>query len=207
MNLKGLSMKDQDKTKEQLIQELVECRKSVSKAKEALEENFEKYKIIAEHTTDFIAITTFDFNANFVYLSPSYSINLGYDTEKLIGTSSLEFIHPDDKKKFLPLMKGYLLKKTKGLFSNSTDKPLHELIEYRVRDTSGNYHILESTANIAGNKLLFVSKDITKRKKTELELAKKLHSLETFQKISTGRELKMIELKKRIHELEKKKDI
>ncbi len=44
-------------------------------------------------------------------------------------------------------------------------------------------------------------KDITKRKKAEEELNKIMHQLETFNRISVNRILRMVELKKEINEL------
>ena len=45
-------------------------------------------------------------------------------------------------------------------------------------------------------------RDVTEQKKAEEELKSKIEELERFNKLSVGRELKMIELKKRIKELE-----
>jgi hypothetical protein len=60
--------------------------------------------------------------------------------------------------------------------------------------------------------VLGIARDITEREKNEEELIKskeeleeKLKQLETFNKVSVGRELKMIELKNRIKELERRK--
>jgi PAS domain S-box-containing protein len=46
-------------------------------------------------------------------------------------------------------------------------------------------------------------RDITEQKKAEEELKSKVEELERFNRLSVGRELKMVELKKRIEELEK----
>lgn len=42
----------------------------------------------------------------------------------------------------------------------------------RLKDKEGNWHYLESKANIAGREILLISRDITKRKETENELLK-----------------------------------
>jgi hypothetical protein len=46
--------------------------------------------------------------------------------------------------------------------------------------------------------------DTTQRKKVEEDLNKKMTELERFNKLTVGRELKMVELKNRIKELEGK---
>ena len=145
-----------------------------------LKESEEKYRLIAENTTDFIAVTAFNLKAEFLYVSPSYKTNLGYVPEELLGTSAMDFIHPDDKKKLLPLMKKYLVEKLKGLFVKR-DTPITEIIEYRIKDKSGKWHILESTVNMLKDRLLFVSRDITKRKKAEKALQESYAELKRAQ--------------------------
>ncbi len=54
--------------------------------------------------------------------------------------------------------------------------------------------------NMAG--VVGVARDITERINFEKELQNKVRMLESFQKVSVDRELKMIELKNRIKELE-----
>jgi PAS domain S-box-containing protein len=49
-----------------------------------------------------------------------------------------------------------------------------------------------------------VNQDITERKKLEERLQKSLHEMETFYKVSMGREERIIELKERVQELENK---
>ena len=58
-------------------------------------ESEKKYFLITENTNDFIVITDLSLDAKFLYVSPSYDRILGHNTESLIGTSSLAFIHPD----------------------------------------------------------------------------------------------------------------
>lgn len=124
---------------------------------------------MTESTSDLIAITTFSLKPVYTYVSPSHKTIMGYDPEELIGTSSFQVVHPHDKKKLLPLLKKYFHSKTKSLFS-STELDIYENIEYRVRDKSGNWHVLQSTVNIIENELLFVSRDISQRIQAEEDL-------------------------------------
>ncbi len=52
-----------------------------------------------------------------------------------------------------------------------------------------------------GQGLGHIATDITDRKKAEKELNKRMHQMETFNRISVDRELKMVELKKEINTL------
>ena len=60
--------------------------------------------LIAERTTDLVAITTFSIPPKYIYLSPSHKKILGYDPADLLNRSALDFIHPDDLKMLLPLL-------------------------------------------------------------------------------------------------------
>ena len=128
-----------------------------------------KYRLIAETTSDLICLTTFKLNPTYTYINSSYKENLGYIPEDMIGKNVWDFVHPDDKKRFLPILKKYLSIKFKKLLGG-TDKTLFEKFESRIKDKFGNWHLLECTANIIGDELLFVSKDVTDRKEAEIAL-------------------------------------
>ncbi|MFH1782105.1 MAG: PAS domain S-box protein [Candidatus Omnitrophota bacterium] len=99
---------------------------------------------------------------------------LGYKKEELIGRSVFEFIHPDDTKRLLPLLARYIAKKTKD-FLMRQNNPIYEIFEYRLKDKNGNWHDFECTANPSGDKIVFISKDITLRKESQkgiLEISK-----------------------------------
>ena len=140
-----------------------------------------KYRLIAENTSDLIALTTFKLNPTYTYVNPSHKKVLGYEPEDMIGKRSFEFIHPDDKKAFMPLLKKHVSVKAKKLLTGKS-LDVSETIEYRIKDKSGNWHYLKTTANIVGNELLFVSKDATKQKQTIEKLReseKKFHTILT----------------------------
>jgi PAS domain S-box-containing protein len=129
----------------------------------------EKYQLITEHTSDLIAITTFAVNPVYTYVSPSHKRSMGYAPEDLIGKSSLDLIHPDDRKKLLPLLIKYINKKVKGLLTGK-ELEIFERVQFRVRDKAGHWHDLESTVNLVHDELLFISRDITERNRAEDEL-------------------------------------
>ena len=129
----------------------------------------EKYRLITEHTSDLIAITTFTLNPVYTYISPSHKRAIGYEPEDLIGKSSLDLIHPEDRKKLLPLLTKYISQKVKGLLTGK-ELEIFETVQFRVRDKAGNWHYLESTVNLVHDELLFISRDVTERNRAEDEL-------------------------------------
>jgi len=132
-------------------------------AEEELRKAEEKYRLIAENTSDFITVMTFSLDPVYTYFSPSHK-SLGYDPDRFIGKSGRELIHPDDIRRFRPLLKRYVAGKEEGLLEGSPMGP-SEKIEFRVKDAAGNWRWLESTVNPVKNEfLIFVSKDITERK-------------------------------------------
>lgn len=140
-----------------------------------------KYRLMTENTSDLIALTTFTLNPTFTYVNPSYKKVLGYESEELIGKLCFNFNHPNDMNNLMPLLKKYVEMKAKKLLPlKSLD--ISETIDFRIKDKSGNWHYMESTVNLMGNELLFISKDKTERKKTEEELHKTLSKLKESQR-------------------------
>lgn len=210
-------MKKTEKTKEQLSREIDLLKLKI----EELEKENEKYKFITENTSDNIAITSFDLKAKYLYVSPSITPVLGYEPEDLLGNSFFDFIHPDDKKALLPLLKKYLSLKTKDLLTGKKT-PVSETIEFRFKNKAGIWRSMHSTINVAGKNLLAVTRDITEHKNAEielqkhrdqleelvkertLELEKKNEDLAKYNKLFVGREFRIKELKDKVSKLEEK---
>lgn len=122
----------------------------------------------------------------------------GIPREKLIGTDFSDYFTEPQKAR-----EGYQQVFAKG---SVADYPL------TIRHIDG--HLIEVFYNASiykdakGNTLgvFAAARDVTAQKKAERELAGRFAELEKFQKITVGRELRMIELKKEIEELKKELD-
>ena len=180
---------------EERVKELEREVADLKRTEKALRESEKIHRLISENTSDLIAITTFSLNPTYTYLSPSHKA-LGYKPEELIGKPALDLIHPDDKKELLPLLSQYVTAKLKTLLTRK-GKDISEKIVYRVRDKSGNWRYLESTGDlIEKDLLLFVSRDITEKKRAEEELRKAYTELEGRVEERTAEHSKTIELLK-----------
>ena len=174
-------MGDRYKDKEQLLNELIDLRKKIDElesvkinhkqAEKQLIKYEELYKLIAENTSDVITLHDFNLQATFTYISPSIKDISGYEPEELIGKSPFEFIHPDDKKKLFSILWNYVNAKAKKLFTGK-ESSITERIEYRFKGKGGDWHYFQGTGNIVGDQLLFITRDVTDRKKAEEALIK-----------------------------------
>jgi PAS domain-containing protein len=93
-------MKNRDKDKKQLQDELTELRKKITElegiktsqkqTEKKLTKPEEMYHLIAENTSDVITLTTFNLHPVYTYVSPSIKTNTGYEPEELIGKSPFD---------------------------------------------------------------------------------------------------------------------
>lgn len=127
-----------------------------------LRESEEKYRFIAENSTD--VICKLDENGVILYLSPLNKLVSGYDDEELLGSNIVNFYHPDDR--------GRVIEDYKKIVSNSG---IFTSV-YRFRDRDGKYRWIESTSKrimaddnrVTG--IISSSRDITSRVETEKAL-------------------------------------
>ncbi len=61
------------------------------KAEEESKRSEERYRLVAERTSDLISITTFSSEPHYVYINPAHEAVLGYKPEHLIGKCPFEF--------------------------------------------------------------------------------------------------------------------
>jgi PAS domain S-box-containing protein len=133
-------------------------------AEAALQKSQEQYRLIAENTSDLICMV--DTHGNYTYLSPSYRDVLGYAPESLVGQNCLNLLHPEDRKKA----------EAEALRSASNPNAVDGTIEVRVKHKNGKWKVFDTLVNWTydshGRRQygIFVSRDITERKQTELTL-------------------------------------
>jgi PAS domain S-box-containing protein len=162
-----------------------------------------RYKAILESTSELIAVMTFALDPVYTYISRSHKRVFGYEREELLGKPGMEFIHPEDKVRYVPIILKYIGDKAKQLLTGRQSE-LVENVNFRFRDKQGKYHFMESTVNLMQDEMLFVSRDVTERRLAEECLKEKVKELEDFHKLAVGRELKMMELEKEIDQLKAK---
>ena len=160
----------------------------------ALHDSENKYRMIID--TSLNGIYQVDNSGKFTLVNKSFARTLGYNQGELIGKEFTMLLFPDR----IPQVKKWV----EDVFSGKSvqdevtvkHKDGHELVVYfsavPIKEES-------KIVGLSGNLM-----DITKRKKTEENLEKKIDELERYKKITVDREMKMIELKMEINELCKK---
>ena len=137
-----------------------------NKSEESLRESEERNRLITDNTSDLISLLSFEALPKYLYLSPSHERTMGYKVDELIGKSGLEFVHPEDKVKLASLIKVYAIEKARRIVG-AASKPWHETFEYRAQTKSGEWVYLESKADLVGDKIIIVSRDVSVHKKAE----------------------------------------
>jgi len=125
-----------------------------------LRASIERYKLLAENSTDVISRHTP--KGEYLYVSPATRSLLGYEPDEMLGHIVADFLHPEDardlRKKQIDILR------SQNVYTQA----------YRYRCGDGNYIWLESTIkNIRDSKtqrtveIISVSRDITERKRAE----------------------------------------
>jgi len=159
-------VKDENKTKAQLIEELKKVRKLEKEEISALDTDSSDNKdqilqMITDHVSDLIAIL--DLNGKRVFNSNSYN-NLFGDPEKLKGTDSFREIHVDDREKI------------KQIFEETVRSGVGQISEYRFILEDGSIRHIESQGDVIRNSegkienVIVISRDITEREQIEQAL-------------------------------------
>ncbi len=145
---------------DRLAAALAESRKTAA----ALQESEERYRLLAENSTDLIVRV--GRNAEMLYVSPACRA-LGYEPEELLGTCGSALLHPDD----LP---GFAANVAALLSGAPADAARNR--QHRFRRKNGDWVWLEGNPCVlrdeAGESTGYVNvfRDVTERKAMEAEL-------------------------------------
>lgn len=183
-------MDDHQKTKKQLITELVQSRKRITqleltaakrtqleegKAKQALRETSARYSAMIENIGDVIGIV--DIDGMTIYQSPNIERWFGWKPEEIIGTNGWDKMHPDD------------IERIQKEFIEMLEEETPRTVEYRFRCKNGKYKLIELTAANRVNDpaiggVLVNYRDITERKYAEATLRQRTQLLQASQSIA-----------------------
>jgi PAS domain S-box-containing protein len=161
-------------------------------AENALLNSEQKFRLLAENSEDIISVHAID--GTIWYLSPSVTTVLGYDVDEVIGRSIEQYVHPDDRGKFLRADKLPVFTEKNGHQHSARKKrrvlpdhnaPIPEesiIVRYRILHKSGTYIWLESIIKPIVDeeqlvKLICTSRNITDQKIAQDKLKKKDHLL------------------------------
>lgn len=93
------------------------------------------FRFIAENSSDMVAWQRFD--TTFLWVSPASVALLGRSPEQLIGTRSVDLVHPDDVSKVVSAQRAVAA------------GTVHTLVVRRMRHAAGHWVWVETTARIA----------------------------------------------------------
>ena len=202
-------MKDTEKTREQLIEELEELHErnkqlelseieSIQK-EELLKESEKKYRMLVESSTDMLF--TVDLKGNFLFVNRAFERGLGYTKEQIMRINGFALVHPDD------------IEVVRQQFAQIVAGKTVDNMEYRYKTKEGKYiHIMNNAAPISDSQgnivaALGIARDISYRKKIEDELRKARDELgervveRTAQLLATNKKLsEEIKERRRIEE-------
>ena len=138
-------------------------------AENALLNSEQKFRLLAENSEDIISVHAID--GTIWYLSPSVTTVLGYEVDDIIGRSFDQYIHPDDRHKFVSASE----------VPSFADKETI-IVRYRVLRKDNTYIWLESIIKPIVDeeelvKLICTSRNITDQKIAQGKLKKKDHLL------------------------------
>ena len=117
-------------------------------------------------SVDMLCVTDFDYKLK--RLNPAWTKTLGHSREETLGTSYMDYVHPDDLEATLAVGKN--LEEGSNLFS----------FENRNRCADGSYKWLHwtATASVEEGRIYAAGRDITGRRHAEEELRRYAHEIE-----------------------------
>lgn len=131
-----------------------------------LKEEKEKFRLLAENSTDMISRHSPD--GTYLYASPAASNITGLEPEELVGKSSYDLFHPEDLEKVTDSHRTILVDRDTMI------------VNYRIRQKDGGWRWVETTSKTLRNEkdevyeIQAATRDITERIRFEEELQDQL---------------------------------
>lgn len=128
---------------------------------EQYREDADRYRLLAEQSTDMISRHTPDSRWVYIDASPAVERVLGYTPEEIIGMSGYSQFHPDDADNLL--RRDASVRYREGMYTNV----------YRYRHKKGHYIWLETTSRTIRDdrdkpiEVICVSRDVTEREEAQ----------------------------------------
>ncbi len=141
-------------------------------AENALLNSEQKFRLLAENSEDIISVHAID--GTIWYLSPSVTTVLGYEVDDIIGRSFEQYVHPEDRYKFLPA------DQVPAFADHVAESSI--IVRYRILRKDGSYIWLETIIKPIVDeaelvKLICTSRNITDQKIAQEKLKRKDHLL------------------------------
>jgi two-component system, cell cycle sensor histidine kinase and response regulator CckA len=142
-------------------QELEQSRAALEIVDAALRESEDRYRLIAENSSDLISLIDLAGDGELLYFSPSYQTMLGYDSAALHGPLRLDTVHPDDRKN--------VHEQFQQLVATGTAR-----VTYRLHHTDNSWRWIEMQASAIREQDrhygILVGRDVSERKHLEVQL-------------------------------------
>jgi PAS domain S-box-containing protein len=141
------------------------------RAEDALRDSAQRFRSLIEHSSDLILLV--DATGRFTYLSPSFTVTLGYSVQDWTNRSGFDLVWPDD------------LDEARTLFSRIiSTRGVGTVWQLRLRHADGTFRWLEGTsanhlADPAISAVVINCRDVTERKRMEAQFnqAQKMESI------------------------------
>jgi len=180
-------MKDKNKQKEQLLEEIAEMRQRILELEayeakhknmedtlkdneETLRKSSERFRSLVETTSDWI--WEVDKNGVYIYVSPKIRDILGYEPEEILGKTPFDLMPPNEAKRIADLFSS--MTASRKPFKELENKNIHKDGHLVVLETSG-IPVTDMNGEFCGYR--GIDRDITERKQAEDKLRMKTSEL------------------------------